>query len=123
MCNNPACLDKYYRVIIMDLQMPVMDGFDATIEIKKYQNSLNTNRECKIVALTAYENEETISRCKQVGMEKVYNKPASQEDIKEIFCLNFYDLISENFRTFSKIEKQLQIQAHLVIKGQAISSS
>ena len=88
--------------------MPIMDGFDASTEIFKYQDSLKMARKCKIVALTAYQNEETIRRCLNIGMQKVYNKPASQDDIKEIFSLHFYDLNLDNYLTFLKIEESLK---------------
>ena len=32
-CQNPECENRGYRVIIMDLQMPIMDGFEATEKI------------------------------------------------------------------------------------------
>ena len=39
-CSNPNCHNKFYKTIIMDLQMPVMDGFDATSEILKFQETI-----------------------------------------------------------------------------------
>ena len=35
-CDNPKCTNKFYRTIIMDLQMPVMDGFDASSQIFEF---------------------------------------------------------------------------------------
>ena len=70
------------------------------------------------MALTAFQNEETIRRCTKIGMQKVYNKPASQEDIREIFLLHFYDFGLENYHTFLKMEETLNQQAKLIIKEQ-----
>ena len=103
----------------MDLQMPVMDGFEASEKILEYQEQLNLAHKCKIVALTAYTNQETIQRCLNIGMEQVYNKPANHEDIREILSLHFYglfwpisrklDKIPENLATFLKIEENLKV--------------
>ena len=68
-CSDPDCKDKFYRAIIMDLQMPVMDGFEASEKILEYQSRQpNLAHKCKIVALTAYTNQETIQRCLDIGM-------------------------------------------------------
>lgn len=64
--------------------MPVMDGYEASEKILKYQQEHDLNHDCKIVALTSYTCLETVKRCKKIGMKKVYNKPASSNDIKEI---------------------------------------
>lgn len=88
--------------------MPIMDGFDSASEIFKFQQTQNLARYSKIVALTAFQNEETITRCLKIGMKKVYNKPASQNDIRNIFFLNFYDLQMDSYLTYQKIEEQLK---------------
>ena len=53
--------DKYalgccsgYKLIFMDVNMPVMDGFEATREIKKFLRSKERNLDVIIVACTAY---------------------------------------------------------------------
>ena len=57
--------------------MPKMDGFDAAKSILEVDRT-------KIVALTAFTNQETYLRCSNVGFEKVYNKPATHLDVKEM---------------------------------------
>lgn len=109
-CTDPDCKDKFYRAIIMDLQMPVMDGFEASEKILEYQSRQpNLAHKCKIVALTAYRNQETTHRCLNIGMEQVYNKPANHEDIREIICLHFYGLSHDHLATFLKIEENLKV--------------
>jgi len=61
--------NKVYDLIIMDLQMPVMDGFEATIAIKK------TNPEIPIIALTADAMPETYNKALEAGMSDYLTKP------------------------------------------------
>jgi len=61
--------NKVYDLIIMDLQMPVMDGFEATMAIKK------TNPEIPIIALTADAMPETYNKALEAGMSDYLTKP------------------------------------------------
>ena len=60
---------KNYDVIIMDLQMPVMDGFEATKIIKQ------TNPDIPIIALTADAMPETYNKALSAGMSDYLTKP------------------------------------------------
>lgn len=102
-CQNPFCTDKHYQLIVMDLQMPKMDGFEAAKQIHELYKT-------KIVALTAFTNQETLLRCQDIGFEKVYNKPATNFDVKEMMILHLYGLTVENFNTFQNIEKNINYQ-------------
>ena len=55
----------------MDCNMPIMDGFQATIEIRKYFSSSQIH----IAALTAYASESFENKCKQAGMDTFLTKP------------------------------------------------
>jgi two-component system sensor histidine kinase/response regulator len=60
---------KPYDLIIMDLQMPVMDGFEATVAIKK------THPQIPIIALTADAMPETYTKALATGMSDYLTKP------------------------------------------------
>lgn len=60
-----------YDAVLMDLQMPVMDGFDATRAIRR----LFTPRELPIIAMTAHALEEEIEKIHAVGMNDYLIKP------------------------------------------------
>ena len=62
-----------FDVILMDIQMPEMDGFEATAEIRKSQN--NTGRRTPIIALTAHALKEDRDRCLSAGMDGYVTKP------------------------------------------------
>lgn len=71
----------HYDVIFMDLEMPGMDGFEATIEIRKMQESLDRSM---IVALTAHAMPEHRQRCVQAGMDAYLSKPVKLADIENV---------------------------------------
>ncbi|MEY2829952.1 MAG: hypothetical protein RIQ33_1810, partial [Bacteroidota bacterium] len=64
---------KKYDIILMDLQMPVMNGIDASIKIRNDKNNLNTNS--AIIAFTANANEFDSKKCFEAGMNDIITKP------------------------------------------------
>lgn len=61
-------------VIFMDLQMPVMDGYEATYEIRKFSN-------IPIIAMSAHVLEEEQKKCLDAGMNGFIPKPFKAQDI------------------------------------------
>lgn len=76
--------EKEYSLILMDLQMPEMDGYEATIEIR---NSKNPNKYTPIIALTASALVEQRKRAFEVGMSDFLSKPFTPDQLKEKFSL------------------------------------
>ena len=56
-------------------------------------------------------------------MKKVYHKPVSADEIKEILLLYHYRLSNDQYQTFIKIEKMLKMKENEVIKSQLGDSS
>lgn len=81
-------IQKFYDLILMDCQMPFMDGFSATKEIRAYYKSLDKPY---IIALTAAVTEEDKQKCFEAGMNDFLAKPI---DMKSI--LSIIDRFSEN---------------------------
>ncbi len=79
--NGKEALDKleeeHFDVILMDLQMPIMDGYEATTEIRKGTAGDN-NKEIPIIALTADVMESSKQKAKNVGMDDYMTKPVDQ---------------------------------------------
>lgn len=65
----------------MDIQMPVMSGFEATEEIRKLEEE---NSYIPIIALTARAVKDERIRCIEAGMNDYLPKPVILEDIKEM---------------------------------------
>lgn len=68
-----------FDVILMDIQMPEMDGFEATAEIRKSQK--NTGRRTPIIALTAHALNEDRDRCLSAGMDAYVTKPVRPAEL------------------------------------------
>jgi signal transduction histidine kinase len=60
-------------IVLMDIKMPVMNGFDATREIKSFRNEL------PIIAITAYALREDEKRALDAGCDDYLSKPSSKE--------------------------------------------
>ena len=69
-----------YDMVLMDLGMPVMDGYEATRRIRKKHSSTVL----PIIALTANINMEVIDMCNAVGMNDFINKPI---DVEKLYVL------------------------------------
>jgi CheY-like chemotaxis protein len=62
-----------FDAILMDVQMPVLDGFEATIAIRKLINPRKAA--VPIIALTAHALKEDAKRCLAAGMDAYLSKP------------------------------------------------
>ncbi len=80
--NGQECLSileqSTYDLILMDLQMPIMDGYEATIEIRKGNSGIN-NKDIPIIALTADVIETTKQTVFDIGMNNYLTKPVVNE--------------------------------------------
>ena len=63
----------YYHFIVMDIEMPVMDGYESTEQIRKLPNRIRAN--VPIIALTANTSPENRERATAVGMDDFLAKP------------------------------------------------
>ncbi len=64
-----------FDLVLMDIQMPVMDGFEATLKIRNYELSQSSLTETPIIALTAYASSADRERCLAAGMNEYISKP------------------------------------------------
>ncbi len=71
-----------YALILMDCQMPEMDGFEATIAIRR--NETKTGGHTPIIAMTASAMVGDREHCITSGMDDYLSKPVSQEQLTEV---------------------------------------
>lgn len=71
-----------YDLILMDIQMPIMDGYEATRQIRKLKNPETAN--IPIVAMTANAFEEDRQKALEAGMNEHVSKPIDLERLLEV---------------------------------------
>ncbi|HRU01189.1 MAG TPA: response regulator, partial [Victivallales bacterium] len=72
-----------YDIVFMDVQMPVMDGFTATSEIRSGKVGEH-NKNIPIIAMTAHALKGDKEKCIQAGMNDYISKPISPDEIKRV---------------------------------------
>ncbi len=89
---NHCKKNNQIKLVFMDIKMPVMNGYEATIEIKKIKKDL------KIYALTAYSNEKDKEKALKAGCDDFLSKPVNKEKI--------YSVVSQIIKENSSSEKK-----------------
>ena len=72
-----AVAENQYDLVFMDIHMPEMDGYEATVEIRKTQKDLI------IIGFSADVTKETIQGAKEVGMNDYFTKPITFDKLRQ----------------------------------------
>jgi signal transduction histidine kinase/BarA-like signal transduction histidine kinase len=73
---------EHFDIVLMDVQMPKMDGIEATQAIRKSKDN-TFNPEIPIIAVTAHAFEENTEKCLKAGMNSCVTKPFNREELFE----------------------------------------
>ncbi|MCL3780188.1 response regulator [Prolixibacteraceae bacterium JC049] len=86
--NGLEAVDMYqansYDVVLMDIMMPVMDGLEATQNIRKVEKEKNLPR-TPIIAITANTLDNDREKCIEIGMDDFMSKPFDMVTLNQIF--------------------------------------
>ncbi len=75
-----ACRKESYDLVLMDVQMPIMDGLEATRRIRQ----LDMIQQPRIAAMTAHAMKEDKARCLEAGMDDYLTKPIHFEQVNRL---------------------------------------
>ena len=82
--NGKIAVEMYqkniYDLILMDIQMPIMDGIEATKNIRKFEKE-NNRSAIKIMAVTAFALERDKEQCLNAGMDEFLSKPFKPNEL------------------------------------------
>ena len=73
-----------FDIILMDVQMPVMNGYEATEKIREFEKIRGSDEPVKIIAMTANAMKEDKQLCLDVGMDAYLSKPFKSGDFINI---------------------------------------
>jgi CheY-like chemotaxis protein len=92
---------KIYDVILMDIQMPEMDGIEATQRIREMEG---TKRHTTIIAITAYALQGDRERFLSMGIDKYIPKPVQiNELIYTLESISSYKVLQKDFVTLNGV--------------------
>ena len=73
-----------YNAILMDIQMPVMDGLEATMAIRTLEHP--QAKSIPIIAMTANAFTDDVNSCMAAGMNRHMSKPLNIDDLLEVLA-------------------------------------
>jgi len=76
--------EQTFDLVLMDCQMPEMDGFEATCEIRKQAIKATNQNSIPIVAMTANVMSGDRERCLDVGMDDYIGKPVQRDQLESV---------------------------------------
>lgn len=94
--NGEAVLQAHraapFDIILMDVQMPVMDGLEATRAIRaaEQEAGISGDDRCTIIGMTAYAMDEDRAACFEAGMDDFISKPVKLAELREALARHLH---------------------------------
>jgi two-component system CheB/CheR fusion protein len=95
--NGREAVDIYrqrrFDLVLMDVQMPEMDGLEATREIRKWE--LDAGFRTPIVAMTAFDQQGDRERCLKAGMDDFLSKPIDHRQLTRVLSMGAASILGQ----------------------------
>lgn len=78
------CDSESYSAILMDVQMPEMDGYAATRKIRGNEKARGEKHPTPIIGMTAYTHAHDRKKCLEAGMNEYISKPFNSAELENI---------------------------------------
>jgi len=105
--NGRVAVEKYkastYDIVLMDVQMPIIDGYTATKEIRQWE-SMHSRKQTPVIALTAHALKEEVQKSLDAGCNAHLTKPIKKKDLLTVI-IKYTGKSSKNERTNRTMEK------------------
>jgi CheY-like chemotaxis protein/HPt (histidine-containing phosphotransfer) domain-containing protein len=105
-----ASKDKPFELVIMDWQMPGMDGIEASKRIKDHKD---LNKIPPIILVTAYGREEVMQQAEEVGLEGFLIKPINPSMLFDSIMQAFGEALPETTRVAQRHEEEAEALKHI----------
>jgi signal transduction histidine kinase/CheY-like chemotaxis protein len=102
--------DKPFELVIMDWQMPGMDGIEASRRIKDHKG---LSKIPPIILVTAYGREEVMQQAEQVGLEGFLLKPVNPSMLFDAIVQAFGEGVPETSRIAQRHEQEVEALKHI----------
>lgn len=76
--------DRPFDYVLMDLQMPIMDGFEATRNIRQFEQEKGNVKASTIIAITGVGNENARNEAVEAGMSQYITKPVKFRELQQL---------------------------------------
>ncbi|MDH3509871.1 MAG: response regulator [Gammaproteobacteria bacterium] len=111
-----------FDLVLMDCEMPIMDGYAATEAIREWERDLVDHQRLPILAITAHALHEDRQHCYEAGMDDYLSKPFSMKELRSILAkwlptTKAFDAqeVGENVKPSSNVDQEpdtaIQIEA------------
>ena len=113
-----AYTSKHFDIVLMDVQMPEMDGQQATRAIREYERTSGSGRPVPIIAMTAFAGNEDRQICLDAGMNDYLTKPIKRDQLVQLlnkYCFNQSESVESPPKGTSLISSPGELGAEVAV--------